>query len=118
MLKEGILATELLKRPEIHYNDIINLLNLEVDKEIIEAVEIYVKYYGYIKKANEQAEKMLDGENIEIPDNMNYDSVKNLASEAKEKLKKIKPHTIGQATRISGVNPADITNILLYLKEI
>ncbi|MBP5445989.1 MAG: tRNA uridine-5-carboxymethylaminomethyl(34) synthesis enzyme MnmG [Acholeplasmatales bacterium] len=116
-LNETVSGYELLKRPEIDYNDVITLFNLEIDPEIIEAIEITAKYSGYIAKANEQAKKMLEAENIRIPDDFDYDGIRNLASEAKEKLKKIKPLTIGQAMRISGVNPADITQLLFALKR-
>lgn len=116
-LNETTSGYDLLKRPELDYKDIIKLFNLEVNAEVIEAIEIEAKYSGYIAKANEQAKKMLDAENIRIPDDFNYDIIRNLASEAKEKLKKIKPLTIGQAMRISGVNPADITQLLFALKR-
>ena len=118
-LNESCSAYELLKRPEIDYKDIINLFNLKnIDPLVIEAIEIDAKYSGYIRKANEQARKMMEAEDIRIPLDFNYDSINNLASEAKEKLKKIKPITIVQAMRISGVNPADITQILFALKRL
>ncbi|MCR5307922.1 MAG: tRNA uridine-5-carboxymethylaminomethyl(34) synthesis enzyme MnmG [bacterium] len=117
-LNESVSAFELLKRPEIDYKDIIYLFNLEVDPLVIEEVEIDAKYSGYIKKANEQARKMMEAEDIRIPNDFDYDTINNLASEAKEKLKKVRPLTIGQAMRISGVNPADITQILFALKRL
>ncbi len=117
LLSEGVNAIDLLKRPEIHYQDIINILKMDVNPQIIEAIEINVKYNGYISKAINQAEKMLNGDSIKIPEDFDYDAIKNLASEAKEKLKKIRPLTIGQATRISGVNPSDISHILIYMKK-
>lgn len=116
-LNEGVSGYELLKRPQIDYIDVIKLFGLDVNENIIEAVEIDAKYSGYISKANDQAKKMLEAEEIRIPENFDYDSIKNLASEAKEKLKRIRPLTIGQAMRISGVNPADITQILFALKR-
>ena len=117
-LNESTSGYDLLKRPELDYKDIIKLFNLEIDPVVIEAIEIEAKYSGYIRKANEQARKMMEAENIRIPEDFNYDSINNLASEAKEKLKKIKPLTIGQAMRISGVNPADITQLLFALKRL
>ena len=118
-LNESVSAYDLLKRPEIDFNDIIKLFNLnDIDPLVIEAIEIDAKYSGYIRKANEQARKMMEAENIKIPDDFNYDDINNLASEAKEKLKKVRPLTIGQAMRISGVNPADITQILFALKRL
>jgi len=116
-LNETTSGYDLLKRPELDYKDIIKLFNLDVKEEIIESIEIDAKYSGYINKANVQAQKMLEAENIKIPQEFDYDSIKNLASEAKEKLKKIRPLTIGQAMRISGVNPADITQLLFALKR-
>ena len=116
-LNESVSGYELLKRPEIDFIDVIKLFNLDINSEIIEAIEIEAKYSGYINKAIDQAKKMLEAENIRIPDDFDYDNIKNLASEAKEKLKKIRPLTIGQAMRISGVNPADITQLLFALKR-
>ena len=116
-INESVSGYELLKRPEIDYKDIKELFNLNISDEIVEAIEIEAKYSGYINKAIDQAKKMLEAENIKIPNDFNYDNIKNLASEAKEKLKKIKPLTIGQAMRISGVNPADITQLLFALKR-
>ncbi len=116
-LNESTSAYDLLKRPELNYKDIIKLFNLEVKEEVIEAIEIEAKYSGYISKANEQARRMLEAENIVIKEDFDYDSIQNLASEAKEKLKKVRPLTIGQAMRISGVNPADITQLLFALRK-
>ena len=116
-LNESTSAYDLLKRPELDYKDIIKLFDLDVKEEVIEAIEINSKYSGYINKANEQARRMLEAENIRIKEDFDYDSIKNLASEAKEKLKKVKPLTIGQAMRISGVNPADITQLLFALRK-
>ena len=83
----------------------------------IPRVEINTKYEGYIAKANREAQKMLDLENIKISTDINYDKINNLASEALQKLKEIKPTSIGQASRISGVNPADISILMVYLKK-
>ena len=91
---------------EINYNE-----------EVINQVEISIKYEGYIAKANKEAMKMLDLDNKKIPEDINYDLMHNLASEAKQKLKEIKPTSIGQALRISGVNPADISILMIYLKK-
>ena len=85
--------------------------------EIYNIVEIQVKYEGYINKTNREIEKMLKLEEKEIPSNINYDDVKNLASEARQKLKQVMPLTIAQASRISGVNPADIAVLTVYLKK-
>ncbi len=116
-LKDGISLYNLLKRPEITMEHISALTPIPFDKEVIEQVEISIKYEGYIEKANKEAEKMIDLENKKIPDDINYDEIHNLASEAKQKLKEVKPTSIGQALRISGVNPADISILMIYLKK-
>ena len=119
-LKDGITALELLKRPEITYQHIHSLIeekNESISEEVIEQVEIQVKYEGYINKALQQVEKLHKVEEKKIPDYIDYDDVPNLAIEAKQKLKDIRPLTIGQATRISGVNPADISILMVYLES-
>ena len=90
----------------------------EENLEVIEQVEIDIKYEGYINKALKQAEKLLKMEDYNIPSNIDYSTIHNLALEAREKLNKIKPFTIGQASRISGVNPSDISILLVYVKSI
>ena len=84
----------------------------------MEQAEIDIKYEGYIQKAQKQAEKMLKMEDYAIPKNIDYSAIHNLALEAKEKLLQIRPVTIGQASRISGVNPADISILLIHIKSI
>ncbi len=118
-IKDGILAYDLLKRPELSYKDIINLANKDsnISEEIIEQVEIEIKYEGYIKKSLQQVKKMKKMEEKKIPFNLDYDKVPSIAIEAREKLKKVNPITIGQASRISGVNPADISILLVYLEQ-
>ena len=116
-IKDGITLYDLLKRPEINMNDIKNFIDIDYPEDVIEQVEINIKYEGYIKKANREAEIMLDLENKKIPENIDYDKIHNLASEAKQKLKEVKPISIGQALRISGVNPADISILMIYIKK-
>ena len=116
-LKEGISLYELLKRPEIKINDLKKYINLDYDKEVLEEIEIECKYEGYIKKATKEAEKMLSLEEKQIPKDIDYNKVSNLASEAREKLIKVMPTTLGQASRISGVNPADISILMVYLRR-
>ena len=116
-IKDGITLYDLLKRPEINMNDIKNFIDIDYPEDVIEQVEINIKYEGYIKRANREAEKMLDLENKKIPENIDYDKIHNLASEAKQKLKEVKPISIGQALRISGVNPADISILMIYIKK-
>ena len=108
---------ELLKRPEVKINSLKEFIDLKVNKEVLEEIEIETKYEGYIKKENKQAKKLIDLESKQIPKDINYDLVPNLASEAREKLKEIEPTTIAQATRISGVNPADISILMVYLRR-
>ena len=116
-LKEGISLYELLKRPEVNLVDLDKYIEVPKDREVIEEIEIETKYEGYIKKAIKEADKMLALEDKKIPENINYKEIPNLASEAKEKLMKVSPTTIGQATRISGVNPADISILMVYLRR-
>lgn len=116
-LLDGINLYDLLKRPEITIDHLKHWIEINFNDEVIEQVEIQDKYEGYIKKANREAEKMLDLEKIKIPENIDYDNVHNLASEARQKLSNIRPTTIAQASRISGVNPADISILMVYLKK-
>ena len=107
----------LLKRPEIKIDFIKNFIDIEASNDILEEVEIEVKYEGYIAKAYKEAEKMLKLEEKEIPKDIDYKDVLNLASEARQKLEKIRPETLGQAARISGVNPSDLSILSVYLKK-
>lgn len=117
ILKDSITLYDLLKRPEISIENIKNFIELSYDNDVLEQVEINIRYEGYIKKASKEAEKMLDLENKLIPEDINYDDIMNIASEAKQKLSEIRPTSIGQALRISGVNPADINILMVYLKR-
>lgn len=117
-LKDKSSTYTLLRRPEIKMNMLDHFLSLDdYSFEEKEQVEIDIKYEGYINKAMKQAEKLLKMEDYKIPKNLDYNSINNLALEAREKLLKIKPLTIGQASRISGVNPADISILLVFLKS-
>lgn len=116
-LKDGMSLYDFLKRPEIKINDLEHFVEMPYSKEVKEQVEINIKYEGYIKKSNKEAEKMLSLEEKIIPETIDYDKVPNLASEARQKLSEIKPTTLGQATRISGVNPADISILMVYLRR-
>ena len=117
ILKDGISLYNLLKRPEVNMENIRHFIELNYEDEIIEQVEIKVKYEGYIVKAQKEANKMIKLENKKIPENIDYDKIHNIASEARQKLKEIMPTSIGQALRISGVNPADISILMVYLKK-
>ena len=107
----------LLKRPEIDIFNLLDYLKVSYDKKIADMVQIEIKYEGYINKTKEEVEKMLKLENKKIPLDIDYEKVSNIATEAKQKFSKIRPLTIGQASRISGVNPSDITMLLVYLKK-
>ena len=125
-IKESTSAANLLKRPNIGYSQVLEMINLsnvsisteykDID-EILEQVEISLKYEGYIVKSLDLAKKLENLENKEIPSDINYDLVDNIALEAREKLKKVRPLTIGQASRISGVNPADISVLVVYIEK-
>ena len=116
-LKDGISLYEFLKRPEVTLEHIAHFVEIPEDKEVKEQVEINTKYEGYIKKSLKEAEKMLALEEKQIPSTIDYSKVPNLASEARQKLTEIMPTTIGQASRISGVNPADISILMVYLRR-
>jgi len=117
LLKDGISLYDLLKRQEITFEHLSHFIEISYEKEILEEVEINNKYEGYIKKAIREAEKMLEYENKKIPEDIDYSKIHNLASEARQKLSEIRPTSIGQALRISGVNPSDISILSIYLKK-
>ncbi|MGY3778998.1 tRNA uridine-5-carboxymethylaminomethyl(34) synthesis enzyme MnmG [Isobaculum melis] len=118
-LKDGILAIDFLKRPEITYLEVLQFAprDFALPRAVEEQVEIQVKYEGYIKKAAEKVEKMKKMEGKRIPERIDYDAINGLATEARQKLKKIQPETVAQASRISGVNPADISILLVYIEQ-
>ena len=117
-LTEGISAKALIQRPELTYQAIIPYIDApELTEEEMNEINIEIKYAGYIEKAKRQVEKQQAMEEKRIPKDIDYDQVKNLALEAKQKLSKIRPLTVGQASRISGINPADISVLLIYLKQ-
>ena len=106
-----------LKRPEIKISDYTDKLSKKYSREALEQVEINQKYEGYITKAKKEAEKMIRLGKKRIPEDIDYEKVDNLATEARQKLEKVRPRTIDQATRISGVNPSDIAILMVYLKR-
>ncbi|MFD1707839.1 tRNA uridine-5-carboxymethylaminomethyl(34) synthesis enzyme MnmG [Siminovitchia sediminis] len=118
-LKDGIRASDLLKRPEMKYSHIVQLVPTEeeLSPDVIEQVEIQIKYEGYIDKSLQQVEKLKKLENKKIPENIDYDAIHGIATEARQKLKKVRPLSIAQASRISGVNPADISILLVYIEQ-
>ena len=113
-----LFLNDLIKRPFVALKDVLTHVKLEKEfgNDVIEEVEIQVKYEGYLKKQEKEAKEQARLELYKIPSDINYDDVVHLALEARQKLKEIKPETIGQASRISGVNPADISVLMVYLK--
>ncbi|QPA30950.1 tRNA uridine-5-carboxymethylaminomethyl(34) synthesis enzyme MnmG [Thermaerobacillus caldiproteolyticus] len=118
-LKDGIRAADLLKRPEMTYEHIRMLApaDEEIPAEVVEQVEIQIKYEGYIEKSLQQVERLKKMENKKIPEDIDYDAIHGLATEARQKLKQVRPLSVAQASRISGVNPADISILLVYLEQ-
>lgn len=108
---------EYVKRTENSINDIKDKLSKQYDELELEQAEIQIKYEGYIRKARKEAEKMRKLENKKIPKDIDYDKVPNLASEARVKLKEVRPLSFSQASRISGVNPSDIAILSVYMKR-
>lgn len=120
LLRDGISGIDLMKRPEISYFDIVKMVNLEnpLPYEYGECLNIEVKYQGYIDKSFKEASRVLKLETVNIPQDIDYKDIPNLASEAREKLNKVRPVTIAQASRISGVNPSDISILLVYIETL
>ena len=118
VINEKITAYDFLKRPDIDFIDLFNVCGIKYElKPIIEEqILIEIKYEGYINKARKDAEKLKQMESRKIPSDIDYNLIPNIAHEALEKLQKVKPETLAQASRISGVNPSDITMILVYLE--
>ena len=110
---------ELLKRTEIRYQDLAQIDEQmpEFPIEVAEEVEIQVKYEGYIKLQESQVEKFKKLEQKKLPQDIDYEQIKGLRLEARQKLNKIKPESVGQASRISGVSPADISVLLIFLEQ-
>ena len=118
-IKEAMHALDLLKRPELSYADVEKMIEPDhtLPQEVKEQVEIQVRYEGYIKKANQQVARMLKMEDKKVPENIDYDDIGGLATEARQKLKEIRPLSVGQASRISGVNPSDVSILLVYIEQ-
>ncbi|WP_259114182.1 tRNA uridine-5-carboxymethylaminomethyl(34) synthesis enzyme MnmG [Candidatus Karelsulcia muelleri] len=120
--KENIKICDLLSRPEISIYDIIKLYLIKhfrkknnIDEKILEQISLYIKYQGYILKEEENVKKMYKLESIRIPNNFDYNQVKSISIEAREKLLNYKPNSIGEASRISGVSPSDIRILIIFL---
>ncbi|GEN89708.1 tRNA uridine-5-carboxymethylaminomethyl(34) synthesis enzyme MnmG [Oceanobacillus sp. FSL W8-0428] len=118
-MKEAVKAYDLLKRPELTYEHVEKMIENgeNISEDVKEQVAIQIKYEGYIKKAREQVARMLKMEDKKIPADIDYTAINGIATEAIEKLKKVRPLSVGQASRISGVNPADISILLVYIEQ-
>ncbi|MHA3067366.1 tRNA uridine-5-carboxymethylaminomethyl(34) synthesis enzyme MnmG [Lacticaseibacillus saniviri] len=117
-LKDGVLASDFLKRPEVTYNDLLQFIPAEnLDHRVVEQVEIQIKYAGYIAKEQQSIDRLKRLEAKKIPERLDYEAINGLATEARQKLTKIQPETIAQASRISGVNPADIAILSVYIEQ-
>ena len=118
-LKEPLKALELMKRPKVTYDVIERILEEDspLDIDVKEQVEIQVKYEGYITKSHQQVDRMKKMENKVIPEDIDYSAISGLATEARQKLEIVRPLSMGQASRISGVNPADISILLVYIEQ-
>ncbi|MBE9013857.1 tRNA uridine-5-carboxymethylaminomethyl(34) synthesis enzyme MnmG, partial [Pseudanabaenaceae cyanobacterium LEGE 13415] len=117
-IKGSITLAELLRRPGLHYVDLerYNLGNLNLNQAEKEGAEIDIKYSGYIQRQQHQIDQISKQEHRKLPETLNYEAIETLSKEAREKLSKVRPLTIGQASRIGGVNPADINALLIYLE--
>ncbi len=117
-LKQGTMASELLKRPEVGLGDLCSFLNLPLPpSDIADQVEIEAKYQGYIKRQEEDVLKFRKWEGVRLPDDLDFSKIPGLSKEAVEKLSKVRPESLGRASRISGITPAAITAIQIYLKK-
>ena len=118
-LKDAISAADLIKRPYVDYQTLTRFIPApaeELDRHVIEQVEIQLKYAGYIKKEEQKVDRMKRMEAKRIPDSIDYNDIDGLATEGRQKLEKIRPATLAQASRISGVNPADLAILSVYIR--
>lgn len=118
-LKSGTTLEELIKRPELDYAKLAPLdpERPALSESVTEQVTIHIKYDGYIKRQMKQVEQFKKFESKKIPENFDYDDVASLRIEARQKLKEFRPVNIGQASRISGVSPADVSVLLVYMEQ-
>jgi tRNA uridine 5-carboxymethylaminomethyl modification enzyme len=122
MISQSMKMFKLAARPQLTFEDVKKFPKVSefieangIDREVVEQTEIHVKYAGYIDKEKRNADKLTRLENVSIPANFDYTNVKSLSTEARQKLTLIKPVTISQASRISGVSPSDISVLLVYM---
>ena len=124
-LKQPVKAHTVLPRPEINIDELLRaddglrakVYNITSDRLVLEQVEIQIKYAGYIEKEHEMVKELANKEQIKLPESLDYDRIKSLSTEGRQKMKKIKPETLGQASRISGVSASDISVLMVFLKR-
>lgn len=120
-MDRGIRASELLKRPNISYKVLKEIdastRDLNIPKDVYEQIEVIVKYDGYIKRQQEQVDQAGKLEKFKIPENIDYNTIDHISTETKEKLSKIRPKNLAQASRIGGVKPADISILMVMLDK-
>ena len=118
-LQSGVAAVQLLKRPELHYSDLVamGVGRSDLKHEVVSEVETTIKYEGYIRQEEEQVERQGRLEGRRIPVDLDYSALRGLSMEAREKLGRVRPETLGQAGRIAGVSPADVAMLMVYLEE-
>ena len=120
-LKQSVKLKSVLSRPKVHLADLVKVHEplkqflSDIPKDFVESAEVNIKYEGYLTKEQEMVEKMNRLENLILKDDFDYDGISSLSAEAREKLVEIKPRTIGQASRISGVSPSDISVLLVHV---
>ena len=124
-LKQPVKAHTVLPRPEVNIDELLRaddglrakVYNITSDRLVLEQVEIQIKYAGYIEKEHEMVKELANKEQIKLPESLDYDRIKSLSTEGRQKMKKIKPETLGQASRISGVSASDISVLMVFLKR-
>ena len=124
-LKQPVKANTVLPRPEVKIDELLQaddglrakVYNITSDRLVLEQVEIQIKYAGYIEKEHEMVKELANKEQIKLPESLDYDRIKSLSTEGRQKMKKIKPETLGQASRISGVSASDISVLMVFLKR-
>ena len=116
-IKGSVNALEIIRRPHVRAKDIAKILNLDIPEDLLASLEIAVKYEGYINKAKKEAYRLEKMEKMRLREDIDYLHMDNLSLEARQKLDRVKPSTLGQASRISGINPSDLQVIAIYMKN-
>ena len=116
-IKGSVNALEIIRRPHVRAKDIAKILNLDIPEDLLASLEIAIKYEGYINKAKKEAYRLEKMEKMRLREDIDYLHMDNLSLEARQKLDRVKPSTLGQASRISGINPSDLQVIAIYMKN-